>query len=62
MVGTATHKDGDRHGAAMSKAESREQFRSLFAKHEPETLKVLDSFIEVFGREQIKNLCVYCPT
>lgn len=41
-------------------AESRVQYRALFAKHEPETLKVLDSFIEVFGRDQIKNLTVFC--
>ena len=43
-------------------ATSKEQFRELFANAEPELLAMLDKAIEEFGRDQIKNLKVYCPT
>lgn len=39
---------------------SKEQFRSLFEKEEPEILKFLDGVIAEFGRD-ISNLKIYCP-
>lgn len=45
----------------MKTLDSREQYRDVFAQHEPQILKVLDGFLAEFGRDQIKNLKVYCP-
>lgn len=45
----------------MSKAKSIQQYRELFSLYEPEILSFLDDYINVFSREQIKNLRVYCP-
>ena len=52
-----------RTDSTMSKAEySRTLYRKSFETHEPNILKFLDGFINEFGRDQIKNLMVYCPT
>ncbi len=40
---------------------SRVQYRALFTLHEPKILSVIDDFLSVFGRENIKNLRVFCP-
>jgi len=45
----------------MKTLDSREQYRALFTEYEPQILKSLDNFITEFGRDQIKNLKVYCP-
>ncbi len=40
---------------------SKEQFKALFAEHEPQLLKNLEDFIEVFGRENCTKLKIWCP-
>lgn len=46
---------------AMGKVEySRAQYRKLFELFCPKHLRVIDDFLETFGRENIKALKVYC--
>lgn len=40
---------------------SKAQFRAVFEKEAPETLKFLDGIIEEFGRKSLNNLVIYCP-
>lgn len=41
--------------------DSKQQFRTLFADHEPELLGFVDELIEEFGRGPRQKLTVYCP-
>lgn len=40
---------------------TKEQFRRLFEKHEPELLRFADAMIEEFGRENFKQVKIWCP-
>lgn len=46
---------------ATRKAESIQQFRSLFQQHEPQLLAFADSLLNEFGRQSIASVTIFCP-